>query len=397
MVDDTDDLVVRTPEAFRRAGIDARIRHRVSTVDLRRRAVEVVDLDEGRTYWEPYDHLLLATGARPVVPEGIDPGVAGVYTVKSLDDARAIKLTLQAAPGAFVVVVGGGYIGVEMAENLRRTGRSVTVVDRNPTLMAHLDPDMSALVTASAIRLGITLALEEALISLDAPGGVVRGVETDRAHHPAQIVILGLGVRPDAALAASAGVPLGAAGAVHVDEACRTGVPDVFAAGDCADAYDLVGRRHVYQPLATHASKQGRVAGLAIAGRPARFPGVTGTSVTQIGSSDVSRTGLGEREIRALGVDAASAAISSTTRVGYMPDSSSITVKLWGERGSGRLLGGQIVGGAGAGKRIDVIATALSAAMTVEDLLGLDLAYSPGLSDTWDPVQVAARVLVRDL
>ena len=397
MVGDTDDLVVRTPEAFRRAGIDVRIRHRVTAVDLGRHLVEVTDLDTARTYWESFDRLLLAIGARPVIPDAIDASLAGVYGVKSLDDARAIQHALDAAPGASVVVVGGGYVGVEMAENLRRIGRSVTVIDRNPALMSSLDPDMSQRVTELALSLGIKVALEENLTGLDAHGGVVRAVQTDRARHPADIVILGLGVRPEAELAASAGIPLGVGGAVHVDDHCRTGIQDVLAAGDCADAYDVVRRQYVYQPLATHASKQGRIAGLAVAGRSGRFPGVTGTAVTQIGNAEIARTGIGEREIRSLNIDGAAAAISSTTRVGYMPGASAVHVKLWGERGSGRLLGAQIVGGPGAGKRIDVVATALMMAMTVEDLLGLDLAYSPGLSDTWDPVQVAARVLVRDL
>ncbi|MGC8488597.1 MAG: FAD-dependent oxidoreductase [Clostridia bacterium] len=392
-----DRLVARRPDAFQKAGIDVRVHHRVERINLERRELEVVDLDHHQVMAEHFDTLVIATGALPVVPEV--PGVDAdrIFTVKSLEGAQSLRRALSERPDARVVVVGGGYIGLEMADNLRRSGRPVVLVDRNPALMSSLDTDMGELVTRAAEALGVTLALEETLVGFETDGRAVTAAVTDRNRHAADIVILGLGVVPDSDLSAEAGIPLGAGGAIHVDDQCRTGALGVFAAGDCADVYDVVARRHVYQPLATHANKQGRVAGLAIAGRPARFPGVTGTAITQLGETEVARAGLGEKEVRALSLDAAASAISSTTRVPYMPGTGPIRVKLWGERGSGRLLGGQIVGGPGSGKRIDVVATALMAGLTVDDLLGLDLAYAPGVSDTWDPVQVAARTLIRDL
>lgn len=392
-----DGLIARRPEAFQKAGIDARVHHRVEGIDLNRRVVHVMDLARHQTLTESFDTLLLATGALPVVPDL--PGVESdhIFTVKSLEGAEALYRALAERPDARTVVVGGGYIGLEMADNLRRAGRPVTLIDRHAALMPSLDPDLGELVTRAAEALGVELVLGETVTGFENDGQRVRAVVTERNRYPADLVILGLGVIPDVDIAAESGVPLGAGGAIHVDEQCHTGVPGVFAAGDAADAYDVVARRYVYQPLATHANKQGRVAGLVIAGAPARFPGVTGTAISQIGDTEVARTGVGSRAAEALALDVRASVITSTTKLAYMPGAASITVKLFGERGSGRLLGGQIVGGPGSGKRIDVVATALMAGMTAEDLLGLDLAYAPGVSETWDPVQVAARTLVREL
>ena len=393
MVDDVDKLVARTPAQFARAGISAHIHHRVEAIDLTAQRVTVRDLEAHQTRAEAYDQLLLATGALPIVPDlpGID--ARGIYAVKSLESGKALRDALKAPDVRDVVIVGGGYIGIEMADNLvGRVGR-VTLIDRHSALMPALDPELGQLVTAAAQRLGVTVRLDETALAFETRQGSVRAVVTDRGRYPADLVVLGLGVEPDVELVRHAAIAQGVRGAIQVDARMATALPGVYAAGDCVQSWDLVGRRFVYRPLGTTANKQGRVAGLNIAGGSAHFPGIVGTAIARIGDTEVARTGLGATDVSTLGLDALSVRIETHTHPGYLPNAAPITVGLWGERGSGRLLGGQIVGGAGAGKRIDVLATALSAVMTVADLIDLDLAYAPPFSDVWDPVQIAARQL----
>ncbi|MGH9165696.1 MAG: FAD-dependent oxidoreductase, partial [Acidimicrobiales bacterium] len=218
-------------------------------------------------------------------------------------------------------------------------------------------------------------------------------VHTDDGDLPADLVVLGLGVTPNVELAAAAGVVVGPSGAVAVDRRQRTSAEGVWAAGDCCESFHLVSRRPVHVPLGTHANKQGRVAGIDIGGGCASFPGVVGTAVTKVCATEVARTGLSEIQAQQAGFAYASARITSTTRAGYYPGAGQITVKMLAERGTGRVLGAQLVGVEGAAKRIDVVAVAVTAGMTVEELVGLDLSYAPPFSPVWDPVQVAARKL----
>ncbi|MBI2880988.1 MAG: FAD-dependent oxidoreductase, partial [Candidatus Tectomicrobia bacterium] len=238
---------------------------------------------------------------------------------------------------------------------------------------------------------GVSLYLEESLQALEAQGGKVRAVVTERRTLPADLVILGMGVRPNSSLAKEAGIPLGERGAIRVNGRMQTEVEGVWAAGDCVESFHLVSRKPVHVALGTVANKQGRVAGINLGGGYATFPGVVGTAVSKICAVEVARTGLQEKEIRRLGLEFVQAKIESRTRAGYYPGAGKITVKVLAEKGSGRLLGGQIVGIEGAAKRIDVIATALHAAFTVEEMIHLDLSYAPPYSPVWDPVLIAAR------
>jgi len=223
----------------------------------------------------------------------------------------------------------------------------------------------------------------------------VRAVVTDKQTLPADVVILGLGVRPNSTLAREAGLPLGARGAIEVDQRLATKVEGVWAAGDCAQTFHLVSRQPFYVALGTVANKQGRIAGINIAGGEATFPGVVGTAITKFQEVEVARTGLQEKEIRELGLEYVTTRIDGQTRAHYYPGASPITVKVLAEKGSGRLLGGQIVGrGEGAAKRIDVLATALHAGFTVEEMIHLDLGYAPPFSPVWDPVLIAVRVIL---
>jgi NADPH-dependent 2,4-dienoyl-CoA reductase/sulfur reductase-like enzyme len=380
------ELVARSPEEFRAMRIDLRLLHEAVAIDLEARTVEVRNLERDRTFTMGFDQLHLATGAvprRPHVP-GID--LPHVFGVQTLTDAQAILAAVERAPRQ-VCVVGGGYIGLELAEAFLIRGAEVTVVDRAVQPMSSLDPDMGALVAVAMRKMGITVRTEETVLGIDE-----HAVTTEHGEIPAEVVILGTGVRPNTDMLAACGVPLGISGAVAVDRRQRTPIEGVYAAGDCCESLHLVSGAKVNIALGTHANKQGRVAGINLAGGYATFPGVVGTAVTKICENEIARTGCNQDEADAAGFAYVTASIDSTTGSRYMGDAvSPIRVKMLAERGRGLVLGVQIVGGPGSAKRIDVVATALSARMTVEDVLNLDLGYAPPLSSVWDPVAVAAR------
>ena len=395
LVEETEKLIERSPEVFREQyAIDARVRHEVRAVDPARQRVRVRNLATGEDFDEAYDQLLIATGASPFCPDLPGREAAGIFGLSTLQSGIRVQMALAEERPRQAVVVGGGYIGLEMAEALVRQGLKVSLVQRGPQVMDTLDPDMGALVSESLRRVGVTLYLEESGTGFETKGGRVRAVVTDQRTLPADLVVLGLGVRPNSELAAAAGLELGVRGAIRVNSRQQTGVAGIWAAGDCGETYHRVSRQPFYVALGTVANKQGAVAGINLAGGYATFPGVVGTAVSKICQYEVARTGLQEREIRALGLEFAAATIKTRTRAGYYPGAGPIHVKLLAERGSGRLLGGQIVGMEGAAKRIDVLATALTAGMTVQELVDLDLSYAPPYSPVWDPVQTAARQLI---
>ncbi|MGW5772576.1 FAD-dependent oxidoreductase [Streptomyces longwoodensis] len=392
-VPERDQLIARTPEEHRERGIDLRLRTEVTELDVPGKRVRARDVDTGAESWTSYDRLVLATGARPVRPElpGID--ARGVHGVQTLDDGQALLDTLARARGRRAVVVGAGYIGVEMAEALINRGYEVTVVNRGSEPMSTLDPDMGRLVHAAMEGLGITMVNDAAVTKvLTGDDGWVRAVATEDAEYPADVVVLGIGVRPDTALARAAGLPLGAHGGLLTDRAMRVrGHDDIWAGGDCVEVLDLVSGQQRHIALGTHANKHGQVIGANVGGGYATFPGVVGTAVSKVCDLEIARTGLREKDARRVGLRYEAVTIESTSRAGYYPGASPMTVKMLAERRTGRLLGVQIVGREGAAKRVDVAAVALTAGMTVEQMTALDLGYAPPFSPVWDPVLVAAR------
>lgn len=398
LVDSEQKLIVRTPEKFReRDGIDVRTMHEVQEIDAAGRKVRVRDLNSGKNAWEPYGQLLIATGAAPVCPDLPGADAVDICGVNTLESGLAIRRRLDKGGIERGVVVGGGYIGLEMAEALIRKGVEISLINRSAQVMATLDEDMGALVSQVLRNLGVTLYLEEELTAFETKAGKLTGIVTDKRTLPADLVILGLGVRPNTELAAAAGIPLGDKGAIRVNERMETGIAGIWAAGDCAESFHLVSRKPFYIALGTVANRHGRVAGINLGGGYATFPGVMGTAVTKICQVEIARTGLQEKELAKLGIEWVSAVIKSRTKAGYYPDAGDITVKLLAERGSGRLLGGQIVGAEGSAKRIDTLATALHAGFNVEEMINLDLGYAPPFSPVWDPVVIAAREVAKKL
>ncbi|MFI7601077.1 FAD-dependent oxidoreductase [Actinoplanes sp. NPDC049681] len=396
-VTDRDALIAREPAAFAEAGIAVRLRHEVVAIDLDRREVIAKDLDGGGECREGFDELVYAAGAVPVTPQWARIDAGGVFGVQTLDDGEAIHAWLDREPQPRrAVVIGGGYVGVEMAEAMVRRGLEVTLLEKSPQPMSTVDPDMGERVRRAICGLGIEVRTNAHVQGLESENGRVSAVVTPDETLPADIVVLGLGVRPNTALAQESGIPVGVTGGLRTDLQMRVVGPDgrvdgLWAAGDCVQTVHRISGQPVHVPLGTHANKQGRVAGINIGGGYATFPGVIGTAVTKVCELEVARTGLAEKEATAAGFDYVTASVESTSRAGYYPGASPMVVKLIAERRTGMLLGAQIVGREEAAKRIDSLAIAVWNRMTVEEMTALDLSYAPPFSPVWDPVLIAAR------
>ena len=390
LVESPDDLVARTPKEHRANGIDVRIRHEVTAIDTQAATVTVRDLDTGQTSVTHYDDLLIATGASGITPPWPNIDAEGVLQLRTIDDAAQMERAIVAGAKR-AVVVGAGYIGLEVAEGLLARGLTVTVIEKLDAPMgAVLDADMAAAVADAMRSAGVDLRLGTAVTGFTKSDGRVTAVETEAGAVEADLVVIGLGVRANVDLARDAGIGVGEAGGIVVDDHLRTSVPHVWAAGDCVESHHRTTGRSVVIALGTHANKQGRVAGTNIAGGEASFGGVLGTAITKFQQLEIGRTGLTEREAEAAGLNAFAVITESSSRAGYYPGAQSMRIKIVAERGTGRLLGAQIVGGEGAGKRIDVLATALWNGMTVQEVGGMDLSYAPPFSPVWDPVLLAA-------
>ncbi|MFJ5191299.1 FAD-dependent oxidoreductase [Streptomyces sp. NPDC088394] len=396
-VAERDHLIARTPEEHRARDIDLRMRTEVTEIDVAGQRVRALDLGSGESYWTAFDKLVIATGARPVRPALPGMDAPGVHGVQTLDDGQALLESLDRAPGTGrAVVVGAGYIGVEMAEAMLKHGFEVTVLNRGEQPMATLDPDMGRLVHDAMDGLGITTVNRAEVTAIrTGSDGRVRAVATGDASYPADVVVLGIGVEPETTLARAVGLPLGPHGGLLTDLSMRVvGHDNIWAGGDCVEVLDLVAGRTRHIALGTHANKHGQIIGSNVGGGYGTFPGVVGTAVSKVCDLEIARTGLREKDARAVGLRYVTATIESTGRAGYYPGARPMTVKMLAEYRTGRLLGVQIVGRDGAAKRVDIAAVALTAGMTVEQMTALDLGYAPPFSPVWDPVLVAARKAV---
>ncbi|MDA0269497.1 MAG: FAD-dependent oxidoreductase [Chloroflexi bacterium] len=386
-------LLVRSVEDFARGGITVHKRHEVTAIDLGARSVTVRDHAGERDLTVEYDHLVYATGARarrlPI--EGYD--LAGVHEMHVLDDALAVRAIVEAGPKR-VVVVGGGFVGIEMAEAFHVNGIETTVVTSGAGLLdGAFDDDFSERITEAVRALGIRVLTGQRVECLHGEGGRVTSVGCEEQAIPADVVLFAAGTVPNVELARGAGLRIGESGGVWVDGHMRTSAAGVYAAGDCAESTHRISGQPVNLHLGTLANRQGRVAGFNIGGGDEVFPGVLGTAITKCLDLEIARTGLTEVEARAAGFDAVAVTFESPTKAGYWPSSTRMSVKAIGDRTSRRLLGVQIAGGPTAGKRVDAMAVALWAEMTVDDFLNADLAYAPPFSGVWDPMATAARLL----
>ena len=368
----------------------------MTAIDLDRRELTVVDLHSHEERTEGFDQLVVATGAEATAPP--IPGAEAIEPTRTVDAAERFRAALSRG-GETAVVIGAGYIGLEMAEALVQQGLRTTLVEAAPQVMSTLDADMANHVQDAAEGLGIRVItgtpVEEIEIGDAGEAHAVRaGGETLSADH----VVMGSGVKPAVALADEAGLELGPSGALRVDDRQRCpGRDGVFAAGDCAESHHRILDAPVNIQLGTHANKQGRIAGANATGGDFAFPGVIGTAVSRLCRYEVARTGISEREAGDAGIEVVAVTIKDRTRAGYFPGAGPIWVKLVCEPGSGRVLGGQIVGVEGAAKRIDVLATCVWTGLPADELELLDLGYAPPFSGVYDPLLIAARAATRAL
>ncbi len=398
-VTDYRSLLARTPEQMAKQGVEVNVRHEVTTIDPDARTVTVRDLEGGREFTQGYDRLVIAIGARPVRPPlpGLD--LEGVFVLRSLEEGRAIQRFLvehgERRPRR-ALVLGGGYVGVEMAETFRRLGLEVKMVIRSGKVMrTTLDDDVRKLVEEELARQGVEVVTGKPVAFEGSRRLEVVVTENDDGRYACDVALLGIGVRPEVALARAAGVALGATGAIATDNASATNLPDVYAAGDCAEAFHLVTGEPVYIPMGSTANKQGRVAGTNAAGGEATFGGVVGTMVVRAFDLAVACSGLTAARAQALGYTVRETMIKAMDSSHYFPGAAPIHVKLVVDEKTDRLLGGQIVGRRGVAKRVDVLATALHHRLSVADLQRLDLSYAPPFAPVWDPILVAANVAAR--
>lgn len=389
-IGDRSALLLQTPESFKaRFDVDVRVHHEVLSIDRGGRTVQVRNLVTGEEYAHPYTALILAPGATPIRPPLAGINLPNIYTVRTVPDSDAIRAYVEEHGAGRAVVVGAGFIGLEMVENLVRLGLSVTLVEKMDQVLPPMDPEMAAFVTLTLHQLGVEVVLGDGIAGFEGDE-LARSVKLESGRViEADLFILGLGVRPDIRLARAAGLTIGPTGAIAVDDRMRTSDPDIYGAGDAVETTHLVTGQTAWIPLAGPANKQGRVAGANAAGDDLTFPGALGTAIVRVENTVAAVTGLSEKAARNLGREVYSSYTMSGDHADYYPGVQEMVIKLVLERESGRLLGAQVVGGNGVDKRADVFATAIAGRMTAADLTNLDLAYAPPFGSAKDPAVVA--------
>lgn len=390
VITDPEALTLQSPEQFfARFRVQVRVRHEVTALHPERKTVLVTDLATGRTFEESYDKLILAPGARPTRPRLPGVGLERVFTLRTVEDTFRIKEFIQKNKPRSAVLAGGGFIGLELAENLRELGMEVTIVQRPKQLMNPFDADMAALIHAEMRRHGVQLALGSTVEGFASTNRGVKVLRKDEPSLQADMVVLAIGVTPDTALAKSAGLALGIKDSILVNDRMETSVPDIYAAGDAVQVRHAVTGQDALISLAGPANKQGRIIADNICGMNSRYTSSQGSSVVKVFSMTAAATGVNEKNARNAGFDPEAVILSPMSHAGYYPGGRLMTMKLVYDKPTLRVLGAQIVGYEGVDKRIDVLATAIHAGMTAPQLQELDLAYAPPYSSAKDPVNMA--------
>ncbi|MFF3102717.1 CoA-disulfide reductase [Viridibacillus arvi] len=386
----TDNVIARSVETFRtKYGIDARTGHNVTNINSEAKIVSGVVLETDESFHIPYDRLLIATGANPIFPDFEGYELAGIHTLKTIPDTKAILNDLNDSVKQ-VTIIGGGYIGLEMAESLVELGKKVRIIQRGNQLANIFDRDMAELIHEEARQNGIELIFNEEVKGFKGKDHV-QTVVTDKGEYETDFVLAAIGVKPNTNFLDGTGMHMTSKGAILVNPYMETSLENVYAAGDCASHFHRIKQKDDYIPLGTTANKQGRIAGMNMAGDANTFKGIVGTSVVKFFHITLGRTGLSEKEAVELGFDYEVHKQKAKDIAGYYPGNQEMQLKLIYEKKTQKLFGAQIIGGNGVDKRIDVFATALYHEMTLNDLLDLDLAYAPPFNGVWDPIQQIAK------
>jgi CoA-dependent NAD(P)H sulfur oxidoreductase len=393
VVEERDDLVARTPEKFAEKGIEVLVRHRVERIDVTGKKLSVLDLNTGETFDDTYDRLVIATGARAVLPPVPGAELEGVFKLRFLTDSDEIARYIQERSPSRATIVGGGYIGLEVAENLCRLGLEVSLIEGEDRVALAYGPEVSEYVEAELEANGVGVYTGEKVDEFTGEGHVT-GVKFGDRELQTDMVIVGVGIKPNVELATEAGVEKGATGAILVDRHMKTNVPNVWAAGDCVETTNLVSGRPVWVPLGDTANQMGRVAGTnaATGEETLEFPGILGTGIFKVFDLGVGKTGLSEKEAEDTGFDVVSAGLEANDRAAYYPGAGKVFLKLIADRATGRLLGAESAG-SGADKLTDICAAALWGRLSYPDLVNIDLAYSPPYGPALSPVIQAATIL----
>lgn len=389
-IEDPEDLTLQTPESFySRFRVDMKVHHEVTAIHPERKTVSVRDLEKGVDFEESYDKLILSPGAKPTQPKLPGAGIDKLFTLRTVEDCFRIRNYVVEKKPKSAVLAGGGFISLEMAENLRELGLEVTIVQRPRQLMNPFDSDMAAYIHNQMRRHGVKLALGHTVEGFEEKDGGVDVLLKDAKPLHADMVVLAIGVSPDSRLAAEAGLELGIKGSIVVNDKMETSVPDIYAVGDAVQVKNYVSGQDAVISLAGPANKQGRIAADNICGRESRYLGSQGSSVLKLFDMTAAATGLNETNAKKAGFDVDKVVLSPMSHAGYYPGGKVMTLKVVFEKGSYRLLGAQIVGYEGVDKRIDVLATAIHCDMKATELATLDLAYAPPYSSAKDPVNMA--------
>ena len=394
VIEDPEELTLQTPESFfRRFRIHMKVRHEVTAIHPENKTVSVKNLKTGAVFEESYDKLLLSPGAKPLWPDlpGMDSDK--LFTLRTVEDTLRIKEFVDRNKPRSAVMVGGGFIGLEVAENLRELGLDVTIVQRPKQLMNPFDADMAAFIHAEVRRHGVQLALGHSVAGFAEKNGGIQVLLKDNAPLPADLVVLAIGVTPESQLAKDAGLALGMKGSILVNDRMETSVPDIYAVGDAVQVKHYVTGEDALIALAGPANKQGRIAADNICGGDSRYLGSQGSSVIKIFDMTAASTGINETNARKSGLDVDTVILSPMSHAGYYPGGKLMTMKVVFEKETYRLLGAQIVGYEGVDKRIDVLATAIHAGLKATQLKDLDLAYAPPYSSAKDPVNMAGFII----
>ena len=394
VITDPEELTLQTPESFfSRFRVQMKVRHEVTAIHPERKAVSVKNLESGEVFEEHYDKLILSPGAKPTQPRLGGMELENIFTLRTVEDTFAIKEYINAHHPKSVVLAGGGFIALELAENLRELGMDVTIVQRPKQLMNPFDADMAAFIHAEMRRHGVRLMLGHTVEGFESRNGGVDVLLKEEAPLHGDMVVLAIGVTPDTALAKEAGLELGLKGSIVVNDRMETSVPDIYAAGDAVQVRHSVTGQEVLLSLAGPANKQGRIIADNICGGDSRYRGSQGSSVIKVFSMTAAATGINETNARKAGLDVESVILSPMSHAGYYPGGKVMTMKVVFEKGTYRLLGAQIVGYEGVDKRIDVLATAIHAGLKATELQELDLAYAPPFSSAKDPVNMAGFMI----
>ena len=395
IIKDSNSLIIREPDFFRKMlNIDVLTEHLAESVDPIAKNVEIKNLKTKQSITLEYDRLVLAVGSSPNIPqfEGVEHG--NIFTLHNIPSAIRIKSIIQQKKIKNALIVGGGFIALEMAESLISRGINTRVIIRRDQILSNFDKDIALLVQNYIKTKGVQVLEEDEIreFKADSDGNVI-SVITKKQTVPAEFVLLATSIRPNVQVAKNAGIEIGQTGAIHVNEKLETNIPDIYAVGDCVESTHLLTGKPVWLPLATTSNKHGRVAGINITGGNDTFPGILGTFVVKVFDWTIAKTGLSENEANKNGFETETIIVPSNDKTHYYPDSKRIIVKLIAEKSSGLLLGAEIIGDGVVDKRIDVVASALTGKATIEQLSKYDLSYAPPYSTPMDPVITAANVL----